>query len=206
VISARFGRQKAAISAGEYRPAKLSSLQTNMKKILAFGIAAIVSLAPAAHAQRSSQRSNPIEFGVDGGAIFGLDAPRVTVVALPLQDFRVGFLVSDNLELEPRFNINSIHGNGGSVTTYSFEVGALYQPAGDRVGNGFYGRPFIGVSGVHVTGTSNNSGYMGIGAGLKIPFSDRRLATRMEANYAHGFSNGGSNQIGLLIGLSFFTR
>jgi hypothetical protein len=47
---------------------------------------------------------------------------------------------------------------------------------------------------------------MGLGVGLKIPFSDRRLATRMEANYSHGFSNGGSNLIGLLIGLSFFTR
>jgi len=28
----------------------------------------------------------------------------------------------------------------------------------------------------------------------------------MEANYAHGFSGGGSNLIGVLIGLSFFTR
>jgi hypothetical protein len=177
-----------------------------MKKILVVGITAIVLTAPAANAQRS-QRSSPIELGIDGGVIFGLDAPRVTVVALPLQDFRIGFLVNDNLELEPRFNLNSIHSGGGSLTAYSFEFGALFQPAGDRVGKGFYGRPYFGVSGTRVSGgASNNNGYLGIGAGLKLPFADRRLATRMEANYTHGFSNAGTNAIGLLIGLSFFTR
>ena len=66
---------------------------------------------------------------------------------------------------------------------------------------------FLGVVGVSVSGGGNdNSGYGGAGVGIKIPFADRRLATRMEANYAHGFSSGGSNQIGLTLGLSFFTR
>ena len=82
------------------------------------------------------------------------------------------------------------------------------MPAGDRVGKGFYLRPFLGVVGVSVSGGggNDNSGYGGAGVGIKIPFADRRLATRMEANYAHGFSSGGSNQIGLTLGLSFFTR
>jgi hypothetical protein len=75
------------------------------------------------------------------------------------------------------------------------------------VGRGLYGRPFLGVAGANATGFGNdNNGYAGLGVGLKIPFSDRRLATRMEANYAHGFGNASSNQIGLLLGLSFFTR
>jgi hypothetical protein len=52
----------------------------------------------------------------------------------------------------------------------------------------------------------SHSGYAGAGFGLKLPFADRRLATRMEANDSHGFSGGGSNLIGVLIGLSFFTR
>ena len=68
-------------------------------------------------------------------------------------------------------------------------------------------RPFLGVSGINVPGPNDShSGYAGVGFGLKLPFADRRLATRMEANYAHGFSGGGSNLIGVLIGLSFFTR
>jgi len=39
-------------------------------------------------------------------------------------------------------------------------------------------------------------------------FLSRTAVSRraMEANYAHGFSGGGSNLIGVLIGLSFFTR
>jgi hypothetical protein len=165
--------------------------------------------APAAKAQRSSQRgSGPIELGTDGGVLFGLDAPRTTVVSLPVQSFRVGFLVTDNIALEPRVSINSIHSGGASATSYDFQLGVVYQPAGDRVGKGLYGRPFIGVSGLNVSGGggNNNNGYLGLGLGLKIPFADRRLATRMEANYAHGFGGGGSNQMGLLIGLSFFTR
>ena len=38
------------------------------------------------------------------------------------------------------------------------------------------------------------------------PFADRLHATRMEANYVRDFDNGGKNKIGVLIGLSFFTR
>ncbi len=178
-----------------------------MKRLLVLSLATLVFAAPAAKAQRQ-RASTPIELGIDGGVFFGLDAPRTTVVALPVQSFRVGFLVTDNLALEPRAAINSIHGGGASVTTYDFQLGVVYQPDGDRVGKGLYGRPFIGVSGLSVSGAggNNNNGYMGLGVGLKIPFADRRLATRMETNYEHGFGGGGSNLIGLLIGLSFFTR
>jgi hypothetical protein len=179
-----------------------------MKRLLVIGFAMLVLAAPAAKAQRSQRGSTPVELGIDGGVTFGLDAPRTTVVALPVQSFRVGFLMSNNLALEPRVGINSFHSGGASATSYDLQLGVVYQPDGDRVGNGFYGRPFAGISGLNVSGPggNNNSGYMGLGLGLKIPFADRRLATRMEANYAHGFSGGGSNQIGLLIGLSFFTR
>jgi hypothetical protein len=178
-----------------------------MKRLLALCVASLAFAAPAANAQRQ-RTSTPIELGVDGGILFGLDAPRTTVVALPIQSFRVGFLVTDNLAFEPRAAINSIHGGGASVTTYDFQMGVVYQPDGDRVGKGVYGRPFIGVSGISVSGPAgnNNNGYIGLGVGLKIPFADRRLATRMEALYDHGFGGGGSNLIGVLIGLSFFTR
>jgi hypothetical protein len=178
-----------------------------MKRLLVLSAATLAFAAPAANAQRQ-RTSTPIELGIDGGILFGLNTPRTTVVALPVQSFRVGFLVTDNLAFEPRASINSIHGGGASVTTYDFQLGVVYQPDGDRVGKGLYGRPFLGVSGISVSGAAgnNNSGYMGLGLGLKIPFADRRLATRMEANYEHGFGGGGNNIIGVLIGLSFFTR
>jgi len=178
-----------------------------MKRLLVSTIAALLLAAPVAMAQRSRSGSTPIELGIDGAILFGLDAPRATVLALPLQDFRIGFLVSDKLELEPRFNLTSAHSGGASATDYTFELGVLYQPAGDRAGKGLYGRPFFGVTGSSGTGfPSNNSGYLGLGLGLKIPFSDRRLASRLEAAYSHGFDNGGTNAIGVLFGLSFFTR
>jgi hypothetical protein len=179
-----------------------------IKRLLVIGAVALAVTAPAANAQRSSRGSTPIELGIDGGVLFGLDAPRVTAVILPLQDFRIGFLVTDKLELEPRLNFAAVHTAGVTATNYTFEFGVLYQPAGDRVGNGFYGRPFIGIDGSSVSGGggSNSSGFMGLGLGLKIPFSDRRMATRMEGNYTHGFGNAGGNQLGFLLGLSFFTR
>jgi hypothetical protein len=180
-----------------------------MKRLVVLGVTALALTAPAASAQRGSRGSSgPVELGIDAGVTFGLDAPRLTVVALPAQDFRLGYFLNDKLEIEPRFSLNSLHSAGATLTTYAFELGLLLMPSGDRIGNGFYLRPFLGVAGISVSGGggSNNSGYAGAGFGLKIPFADRRLATRLEANYAHGFSNGGSNQIGLALGLSFFTR
>lgn len=177
------------------------------KRLFFISLALLAIVTPSASAQRRSSVAHPVELGVDGGIIFGLDAPKATIVSLPLQDFRVGFFMSDFLELEPRFNLNSIHGGGQSLTTYTVELGALYMPSGDRVGKGFYFRPFLGISGASASGAgSNNSGFAGLGAGLKIPLENRRLATRLETNFAHGFDNGGTNQIGVLFGLSFYTR
>jgi hypothetical protein len=178
-----------------------------MKRLVVHIALAIAVAAPAVGAQRSSQRSGPIELGIDGGVSFLFASPTLTHVALPVQDFRLGYFLNNKAEIEPRFNINSLHANSGGVTTYGFELGLLLIPNGDRVGNGLYLRPFAGVTGVSVTGGgSNNSGNAGVGVGLKLPFEDRRLATRLEANYAREFGNGGMNEINVLIGLSFFTR
>jgi len=179
-----------------------------MKGILFFSAVAFCVVASSAEAQRSSRRgSSAIELGIDGGVIFGLDDPKVSIVSLPIQDFRIGFLVAPQWEMEPRFSLTSIHGGGISASDYSLELGVLYQPAGDRVGKGLYGRPFLGVSGTSVSGGgSDSNGYAGFGLGVKLPFNDRRLATRMEAAYSHTFGDGGANAIGVLIGLSFFTR
>jgi hypothetical protein len=178
-----------------------------MKRLLVLG-AALTLIAPAAEAQRSSQHgSGPVELGIDAGVTFVLGGGNVTLVSLPTQVFRLGYFLSDKLEFEPRFSINSVSGGGATVSTYDLEAGLLLIPDGDRVGKGLYIRPFLGVVGLSVPGPGDsNSGYVGAGVGLKLPFADRRLATRLEANYNHAFVTGGSNSIGLLAGLSFFTR
>lgn len=209
VIFRGHDRQKTEISDGSNRPSHSNpSPFLMMKRLFVLGALVLALTAPAAGAQRASHRSSgQIELGIDGGITFGLDDPTFTVVALPTQSFRLGYFLSDNVEIEPRFSINSVSVSGGSLTLYSLEGGVLFQPHGDRVGNGLYLRPFAGFSGVSVSGPGDsNSGHAGVGLGVKLPFADRRLATRMEANYAHGFSGGGTNTIGVLIGLSFFTR
>ena len=211
VIYERLARQKANARPATLRPGHFDLQFSPMtKKLVVLGVMLLAAASPTAQAQRSSRGSNPIELGIDGGILFGLDNPKTTLLSLPVQDFRIGFLVTDRLAFEPRVHLNMISGSGSRLTTYAFEIGLVYSPAGDRVGNGLYGRPFMGISGFSASGggpgSSDNSGYAGLGVGLKLPFADRRLATRLEANYAHGFSNGGTNQIGLLFGLSFFTR
>lgn len=177
-----------------------------MKRMVVLGAVALTLSATAAHGQQT-RGGGPVELGIDAGVSFGLDDPNVTVVTLPVQDFRLGYFISDNLELEPRFSLNSLRGDGNTLTSYGVVLGVLFIPSGDRIGKGLYVRPFLGVQGISVSGAGNdNSGYGGAGVGIKIPFADRRLATRVEASYAHGFSGGGSNVIALLAGLSFFTR
>jgi hypothetical protein len=177
-----------------------------MKTAITACIAAVMFSAASLQAQQRGT-SGPWELGIDAGVMFGLDDPNVTIVSVPFQSFRLGYFLSNKAEIEPRVAINSIHGGGESLTTYDFQVGLLLLPHGDRVGNGIYLRPFLGVNGINLSGAgNNNSGYAGAGFGLKIPFADRRMATRMEANYTHGFGDSGSNIIGIGIGLSWFTR
>jgi hypothetical protein len=175
------------------------------KRFLLLGALSLALVAPVAEAQRGSRGSSgPVELGIDGGITFGLDDPNFTIVSLPTQVFRVGYFLNDRFEIEPRLSVTSASGGGTSITAYSFEAGLLYQPHGDRVGKGLYFRPFVGIVGASVSGGGDdNTGVVGIGAGLKLPFADRRLATRLEANYSH---SDGSNLLGLLFGLSWFTR
>ncbi len=173
------------------------------KRSAILGLLALLLTASAADAQKGSRR---LELGIDGGISVGFDDPTITVVSLPLQAFRVGFFMSDRVSLEPRFNFNSISGGGSSFSTYAFELGALFHPGGYRTGSGLYVRPFAGVEGIGGDLGSESDPFVGAGVGLKIPFADRRLATRLEANIGHAFTTGGSTRLGILFGLSFFTR
>jgi hypothetical protein len=176
-----------------------------MKKLVVLGLLALVATASAADAQKSTAR--PIELGLDGGLSIGFDDPNVTTVSLPVQALRVGFFMNDNLSLEPRFNFNSVSGGGVSVRSYALEMGALWHLGGYTKGNGLYVRPFAGIVGVGGDVGSGSDAFMGAGVGVKLPFAQRRLATRLEANLAHAFTDGGgSNGLGILFGVSLFHR
>lgn len=171
------------------------------KRFAVLGFLAVALTASAAGAQRASR---PIELGIDGGITVGFDNPNITLVAIPVQAFRVGFFMTDRVSIEPRFGFNSISGGGFSARTYVVELGALFHPGGYRTGSGIYVRPFGGLIGTGGDIGSESDGYLGAGVGVKLPFAAGRLATRLEANFSHVFDTGGSNQLGILFGLSFF--
>lgn len=173
------------------------------KRSAILGLLALLLTASAADAQKGSRR---LELGIDGGITVGFDDPNVTIVSLPVQAFRVGFFMSDRVSLEPRFNFNSISGGGISVRTYALQLGALFHPGGYRTGSGLYIRPFAGVQGIGGDLGSDSDPFIGAGIGLKIPFAERRFATRLEGNLGHAFNTGGSTSLGILFGLSFFNR
>ena len=176
-----------------------------MKK---FTVAAALTLvASVASAQGTAPR--PLELGIDAGVTIGLGDNSFTEIDIPVSAFRVGFPISPRTSLEPKLRINVITGDGDTFTTYRGELGLLYHLGSDRYPGayqraGLYVRPFIGIVGF-ADGDSDSAGLLGAGIGWKIPLVSR-LSTRLEANFAHQFGDGDANEIGLLAGLSFFTR
>ena len=174
-----------------------------MRRILSLAALSILAVSASAGAQRGNTSYSPSpEIGIDAGITFGLGTPSVTTIAIPAQQIRMGFFVSPALSIEPTFGLQSVSGGGATFTVYNIGAGALYHFSPSRAANQFYVRPFLNVVGTSGGGTSNSTAVFGIGGGLKVPLRDR-IASRFEANFAHG---DGDNAIGLLAGLSFYTR
>lgn len=174
-----------------------------MKKIGAIVVAGLLCALPAI-----TEAQRPIEYGIDASATFGLDDPNVRVIAIPAGVFRVGWFANDRVSLEPQFSLLSISSDvpDADVTVYSFALGLLWHFGIGRPYAGLFTRPFIGVAGFS-NGESEADPFLGIGVGMKWPFANRRFAARGEVNYAHTFADpDDADQIGLLLGLSFFTH
>ncbi|HXV17230.1 MAG TPA: outer membrane beta-barrel protein [Gemmatimonadaceae bacterium] len=170
---------------------------------------AITSLALCAIAGRAhAQAPRPIELGADAGVTIGLGDNSFTTIDIPVQSFRAGFPISPRSSLEPKISLHVFSDNGTS-TDYRAELGWLYHFGSSRYPGayqraGAYVRPFAGLQG-HSDGVSTTDGLLGAGLGFKMPLVSR-LSGRFEANFAHLFGDSDSNQLGLLAGLSFFTR
>ncbi len=180
-----------------------------MRRILSLAALSILALSATASAQRGSSSSSPSpEIGMDAGLIFGLSTPSTTTFQLPLQQIRMGFFLSPVMSIEPTVGFTSLSGGGFSGTDYNLGAGLLYHFSPSRAANQFYVRPFLGINGQSGDLGSGSTVQFGVGGGLKMPLRDR-IATRFEALFAHqGGQNGapGQDAIGLLAGLSFYTR
>jgi hypothetical protein len=174
--------------------------------VLATAMAMAIT-AGTAHAQRSGP--DPLELGIDAGISIGLGDDAVTTIDIPVSAARVGFPIGVRTSLEPKLRLNIITGSGDTFTSYRAELGLLYHLGSKRYPGayhraGLYLRPFLGIAG-HANGNSDSDGLLGFGVGLKQPIVSR-LSSRFEANLAHRFGDGDATELGLLAGLSFFTR
>jgi hypothetical protein len=185
-----------------------------MRRIFSLAALSLLALTSTASAQRStrsgggSSSANPSpELGVDAGVTFTLDDPKVTTFSVPIQSVRAGFFLSPEISLEPSLAFQSLSVSGGSSgSAYAIGLGLLYHFSTSRAANQMYVRPFIGLDGTSGGGSSTNSFSFGGGFGVKVPVGTR-FATRFEGNLAHRSDSGVSqNAIGLLAGLSVYTR
>ena len=178
-----------------------------MNKTLAVTLAALALGATAAGAQRPGP--DPLELGVDAGINIYLGDNSFTTIDIPVSSARIGFPISVRTSLEPRFRLNVNTAGDDTRTSYLAELGLLYHLGSSRYPGayhraGMYVRPFLGILGF-TNGGSDSFGRLGVGLGYKVPIVSR-LSSRFEANFAHHFGDSDSNVIGLLAGLSFFTR
>lgn len=157
---------------------------------------------------RTTQRSaataaKPWEFGFDAGLSIGLDN-QGTSLQLPVQNFRAGYHISDVLSIEPFGAIvwDKPEGADG-VTGYNLGVGGLYHFSTSRTATQLYVRPFLNLLGFSGGGASDSEVGLGIGAGLKWPRLNGRMALRSEANLSIMDNN---NALNFLFGVSFYTR
>lgn len=182
-----------------------------MRRVLTFAALSLIAIASTAGAQRTTRgtmtSANPSpELGVDAGVIFTLDDPKTTDLQVPIPSIRMGFYLSPALSLEPSLGLTHHSETDLSYTTYSVGLGMLYHFSPSRMANQFYVRPFIGLDGLSGDLGSHSAFTFGGGFGVKVPVASR-FATRFEANLAHSSSEGTTqNAIGLLAGLSVYTR
>ena len=157
------------------------------------------------------------ELGLDGGLTIGLGDRSSITMDIPASRFRAGFFTADGV-----WSFESGVGLGltkfedvDAVFTYDLEFGALYhfepfvavaQGNTEVVTreNAAYLRPFIGINGFTGGEFDDSEVSIGTGLGIKVPWRSN-LAWRFEGNVGYGFDNE-AFRIGLLAGVSFFTR
>jgi hypothetical protein len=176
-------------------------------------------IAAAPLTARAQSVGRPFEFGIDAGAQFGLGSDDYTVITLPAQHARIGYEFSNRASFEPFGGLTYVSIGGGSTTSIDLGAGLLFYLTGNTASarttaattvSRIYLRPFAIMEYVRGSGggktDSNTELGFGGGLGLRQPLGSSRLATRWEVNVQHVGGSGSGTSLGLLVGLSFFTR
>ena len=162
-----------------------------------------------------SAQDRPIEIGVDGGFQFTLpeDGENSTSIFLPAGWLRVGFFVSDRVELESLLGFSHFSMEDYSSTQFQLMPYLAYHfKSYDEGGPLPYVRVGAGLAFEDYSGESVDAGEtrfgVGVGLGVKFPMTDR-LRFRVEGAFDHWFETDdyqGFNLIQILVGFSFFTK
>lgn len=182
-------------------------------------VALIGCVAVTPLAARAQHVGRPFELGIDAGAQFGLGDNNYTVITLPAQHVRVGYELSNRGSFEPFGSFGYVRLGGGSTATLDLGAGILVYLTGNTSAapasmaatvSRVYLRPFALMQYARLSGGGNSDSNtefgFGGGLGLRQPLGSSRLATRWEVNLQHVTGSGSGTSLGLLIGISFFTR
>ena len=146
----------------------------------------------------------PVEIGMDAAFQFLFEGGATAwTLSVPIQQARFGFMVSDQLSVEPRFSFSHVN-NGVSLTALQAGLHLLHYFQPMAAGARPYVTEGVTLLFLDVGGASATQFQLGTGIGVLLPIVSR-LFGRLEARYDRGFSPK-VNGVAALFGLSFFTR
>lgn len=170
---------------------------------------AVVLCSTAATVATASAQSRGVELGIDGGFSYKVNDPTVFQIDIPISRFRVGFMVSDHVSVEPAIEFDMIKVEGeDAVTALGAQLGLLYHFSADATTSQAFFHPFAGISWVDFGAGSASQFHAGGGLGVKLPVASQ-LAVRLEAGFQYAFESDDfdkATSIFALIGFSFRTR
>jgi len=154
-------------------------------------------------------QQRPIELGLDAGLGITTTDPSVVTISFPIQSFRVGFFVSDQLSLEPQVAWNLLKvSDADAVYTLGAELGLLYHFSADQDRSRLHVRPLAGVSLFGGGGDTASQFSAGGALGVKFPVRNR-LGLRLEGGVRYGFESdefSSATTIFAAFGFSFMAR
>jgi hypothetical protein len=174
---------------------------------------AVATLCLASSVALSQKSSAPMlwEFGADAGiSLNHQSGSSSTVLQFPVPVIRAGAYVTPALSIEPALGFSRISGGGSAVTTVNLIIGALYHFETAPTMSQPYVRPFIDYTHQSLSGPGAGSASttgLGVGLGISKRFkSNPRLGGRAEVNVAHYDTSPGTLTVGVLGGISIFSR
>ena len=155
----------------------------------------MLSLASVPHSALLGQAK--FEFGVDAAyerltvSNESLESPTLSLLALPMQSVRVGFLLGGGVSVEPRLGITRISGEGESETTQvRASLAGLFFLGGEE--SSFFLSLVSGLDYANISlggdGESAVQLRVGGGGGVRMPLRDR-LNFRSSVEYHRSFES-----------------